>query len=152
MASPDGCGGGGSWIDITADIERCSKHLDVGEMITSKDFNLYDSMTAVEMMDPKMDSGMRPPVVSAEDRIKIHDENVASRVKLDIKELVSHQEDVLRTLFGMVIFEATFLDGCAIGQTVYSCAFVHNSVANIIRKGQFRGEVCPFKQFANFAV
>ncbi|GAB2209257.1 IS6 family transposase [Roseibium sp. ROS1] len=25
-------------------------------------------------------------------------------------------------------------------------------VASMIRKGQFRGEVCPFKQFANFAV
>ncbi|WP_299941840.1 IS6 family transposase [uncultured Nitratireductor sp.] len=25
-------------------------------------------------------------------------------------------------------------------------------VASMIRKGQFRGEVCPFKQFANFAI
>ena len=29
---------------------------------------------------------------------------------------------------------------------------IDKSGANMIRKGQFRGEVCPFKQFANFAV
>jgi len=46
----------------------------------------------------------------------------------------------IRLMFGFKSFEAA------------ASTLAGIEVASMIRKGQFRGEVCPFKQFANFAV
>ena len=43
-------------------------------MYCSPGFSLFDSMSALELMDPKMDSGMigedEPPVIPVEHRLK----------------------------------------------------------------------------------
>ncbi|XP_062369208.1 N-alpha-acetyltransferase 35, NatC auxiliary subunit isoform X2 [Cinclus cinclus] len=47
-----------SWIDITQDFEEACRELKLGELLHDKLFGLFEAMSAIEMMDPKMDAGM----------------------------------------------------------------------------------------------
>lgn len=46
------------WKDITTEFFGCVKELKLGELIHDNMFGLFDAMSAIEMMDPKMDAGM----------------------------------------------------------------------------------------------
>lgn len=46
------------WKEITAEFFGCVKELQLGELIHDNMFGLFDAMSAIEMMDPKMDAGM----------------------------------------------------------------------------------------------
>lgn len=47
-----------TWTDITKEFKHHCSKLDTGELVHDASFTLYDAMSAFEMMDPKMDSGM----------------------------------------------------------------------------------------------
>ena len=44
-------------VDITDKVFKCTAGLPVGKMVTSSSFNLDDAMSAIELMEPKMDPG-----------------------------------------------------------------------------------------------
>lgn len=46
------------WKEITTEFFGCVKELKLGELIHDNMFGLFDAMSAIEMMDPKMDAGM----------------------------------------------------------------------------------------------
>lgn len=46
------------WRDVTGEFFDCVKELQLGELIHDNMFGLFDAMSAIEMMDPKMDAGM----------------------------------------------------------------------------------------------
>jgi hypothetical protein len=48
-------------VDITAKFQQSAKEISSGRLITVQDFRLFDSIGAIEIMDPKMDSGCIPP-------------------------------------------------------------------------------------------
>jgi len=56
------CGGGGSelfsWEDVTQPFLEACQQLQMGELLHDEVFGLFEAMSAIEMMDPKMDSGM----------------------------------------------------------------------------------------------
>jgi hypothetical protein len=45
---------------ITAHFQRSARDISSGRLITVQDFRLFDSIGAIEIMDPKMDSGFVP--------------------------------------------------------------------------------------------
>lgn len=47
-----------NWLDITSDFKQACNELDLGELVHDDLFGLYEAMSAIEMMDPKMDLGM----------------------------------------------------------------------------------------------
>ena len=52
------------WRDLTALVkESAFKELQDGQMMHSDSFQLGDSMSALELMDPKMDAGLVNPAV-----------------------------------------------------------------------------------------
>ena len=63
-----------SWVDITETLRGRAAELKIGEMYNLPGFSLFDSMSALELMDPKMDSGMigerEEPVVPVKYRLK----------------------------------------------------------------------------------
>lgn len=48
----------GTWTDITGEFLDSVKQLDLGELIKCDRFTLLEAMSAIELMDPRMDSGM----------------------------------------------------------------------------------------------
>lgn len=47
-----------SWTDITKEFTEAVKELELGELLHDNLFGLFEAMSAIEMMDPKMDAGM----------------------------------------------------------------------------------------------
>lgn len=54
MDNPHGTG----WKDVTSEFMNCVSKLDLGELLKCDNLTLADSMSAIELMDPKIDSGM----------------------------------------------------------------------------------------------
>lgn len=46
------------WREITDDFFQSVKELDMGELLHFEMFGLFEAMSAIEMMDKKMDIGM----------------------------------------------------------------------------------------------
>lgn len=47
-----------NWVDITEEFREAVKELELGELFHDNLFGLFEAMSAIEMMDPKMDAGM----------------------------------------------------------------------------------------------
>ncbi|CAK9830939.1 N-alpha-acetyltransferase 35, NatC auxiliary subunit [Anthophora retusa] len=47
-----------TWVDITQEFFEAITELELGELLRDELFGLFEAMSAIEMMDPKMDVGM----------------------------------------------------------------------------------------------
>uniref|UniRef100_A0A8C7IQ73 N-alpha-acetyltransferase 35, NatC auxiliary subunit n=1 Tax=Oncorhynchus kisutch TaxID=8019 RepID=A0A8C7IQ73_ONCKI len=110
-----------NWVDITHDFKEACKELNLGELLHDKLFGLFEAMSAIEMMDPKMDAGMignqvNRKVLSFEQAVK--DGSIRVR-DLSLPELIG----IMDTCFCCLI---TWLEGHSLAQTVFTCLYVHN--------------------------
>ena len=48
----------GVWEDVTELFAEAKLEMNLGQLVHDADFNLYSAMSAVELMDKKMDCGM----------------------------------------------------------------------------------------------
>uniref|UniRef100_A0A3P8VUS9 N-alpha-acetyltransferase 35, NatC auxiliary subunit n=1 Tax=Cynoglossus semilaevis TaxID=244447 RepID=A0A3P8VUS9_CYNSE len=108
-------------VDITQEFKGACKELNLGELLHDKLFGLFETMSAIEMMDPKMDAGMignqvNRKVLNFEEAIK---ENVIKVKDLSLPELIG----IIDTCFCCLI---TWLEGHSLAQTVFTCLYVHN--------------------------
>uniref|UniRef100_A0A665VA75 N-alpha-acetyltransferase 35, NatC auxiliary subunit n=1 Tax=Echeneis naucrates TaxID=173247 RepID=A0A665VA75_ECHNA len=110
-----------NWVDITHEFKGACKELNLGELLHDKLFGLFEAMSAIEMMDPKMDAGMignqvNRKVLNFEQAIK----EGAIKVKdLSLPELIG----IIDTCFCCLI---TWLEGHSLAQTVFTCLYIHN--------------------------
>ncbi|XP_029493170.1 N-alpha-acetyltransferase 35, NatC auxiliary subunit isoform X2 [Oncorhynchus nerka] len=110
-----------NWMDITHEFKGACKELNLGELLHDKLFGLFEAMSAIEMMDPKMDAGMignqvNRKVLNFEQAVK----DGAIRVRdLSLPELIG----IMDTCFCCLI---TWLEGHSLAQTVFTCLYVHN--------------------------
>ncbi|XP_067425126.1 N-alpha-acetyltransferase 35, NatC auxiliary subunit isoform X2 [Emydura macquarii macquarii] len=110
-----------SWIDITRDFEEACRELKLGELLHDKLFGLFEAMSAIEMMDPKMDAGMignqvNRKVLNFEQAIK---DGTIKIKDLSLPELIG----IMDTCFCCLI---TWLEGHSLAQTVFTCLYIHN--------------------------
>lgn len=90
----------GEWEDATDFFEHvCSQDLQLGEMIHSPAFNLFDIMSAVEMMDPKMD-----PMFNFKQRVA----SVSERLENGTLPAVLPLAHVLEIMDGLLVAEVRF--------------------------------------------
>uniref|UniRef100_A0A8C5BS44 N-alpha-acetyltransferase 35, NatC auxiliary subunit n=1 Tax=Gadus morhua TaxID=8049 RepID=A0A8C5BS44_GADMO len=84
-------------------------------------FGLFEAMSAIEMMDPKMDAGMignqvNRKVLNFEQAVK---DNAIKVRDLSLPELIG----IIDTCFCCLI---TWLEGHSLAQTVFTCLYVHS--------------------------
>ncbi len=103
------------WIDVTIEFTTAAKELDHGELVHGQLFNLFDAMSAIELMDSQMD-----PTVQWADYIhypRSLEEAVA-------QGLLKHDNHTPQELVGIIdeIFAcvATWLKGHTLAQTVFT--------------------------------
>ncbi|GBF89805.1 hypothetical protein Rsub_02975, partial [Raphidocelis subcapitata] len=96
------------WVGIAPLLAGACDQLDVGEMVQSSAFSLFDAMSAVEVGNPKMDAGARPKV----QRVPLAERPLP--LDLSPQQLLAWMDRLLR-------LEATWHVGGALAQTVYSC-------------------------------
>ncbi|KAK1323353.1 hypothetical protein QJS10_CPA02g00224 [Acorus calamus] len=102
------------WVDVSHLIEAACADLQDGELIHGENFSLFAAMSALEIMDPKMDSGMESVGYrSVEEAIG----DGAAPVNLDVQSTIDVMDHLLAC-------EATWHKGHSLAQTVYSCIYL----------------------------
>jgi hypothetical protein len=94
-------------VNIGPLLAAACEQLEVGEMVQSSTFSLFEAMSAVEVGNPKMDAGARPKV----DKVPLQERPLP--LDLSKAQLVSWMDHLLA-------LEATWHVGGALAQTVYS--------------------------------
>uniref|UniRef100_A0A8W8N8N6 Protein MAK10 homolog n=1 Tax=Magallana gigas TaxID=29159 RepID=A0A8W8N8N6_MAGGI len=109
------------WKDITEEFMSSASALQMGELLHDTNFGLFEAMSAIEMMDPKMDAGMMCNQIQR--KVLTFDsalESGAIKIKdLSIPELIGIMDTSLACL-------VTWLEGHSLAQTVFTNLFLHN--------------------------
>ncbi|TQW00510.1 hypothetical protein V2A60_001589 [Cordyceps javanica] len=99
-------------IDITAKFADAVKTLDPGELVKDGLFTLFESVSALEIMDPKMDSGCVAPGEKFEEEYDVSQKLLPEEALGIIDELICHEISwhlgypLSQTLFTSVYVEA----------------------------------------------
>ncbi|KAI5681918.1 hypothetical protein M9H77_03146 [Catharanthus roseus] len=107
------------WADVSSLLTLACEDLCDGELIHGVNFNLFAAMSALEIMDPKMDSGIVSAYYSVDEAI----ENGAAPIPLSFDKTI----DIQRTIDIMdhvIACEATWHRGHSLAQTVFSCIYL----------------------------
>ncbi|OLY82890.1 N-alpha-acetyltransferase 35, NatC auxiliary subunit [Smittium mucronatum] len=96
------------WIDITSLVKNATNSLPSGQMIRNQNFTLFDSMAALEIMSPKMDTGYVEP--GSKNQI------IPIETQISIDQAIFILDEIL-------IIEAMFYNGVSLPQTLYSCLY-----------------------------
>ena len=115
------------WTDISNDFAKICRQLPVGEVVRDPDFSLFEAMTALELMDPKMDGGMSI-------KNHFHEQQQGNQI-LTLKQLIERNllkfsqftSDELIHLFDQLF--STFhmwLDGHSLALTLFTCVYLHD--------------------------
>ncbi|XP_063902674.1 N-alpha-acetyltransferase 35, NatC auxiliary subunit-like [Zophobas morio] len=105
------------WEDITVEFMEKARCLEIGEVVSCISF--YDAMTALEMMEPKMDMGLH--LISNPDRI-LSIEDALNRNLVKIKEFAP--KEVIGIFDELLRREVSWLSGQSIAQTIYSSLYM----------------------------
>ncbi|KAK8604765.1 hypothetical protein V6N13_082238 [Hibiscus sabdariffa] len=107
------------WADASPLLQAACTGLRDGELIHGDNFNLFAAMSALEIMDPKMDSGIVCTYYSIDEAI----ENGAAPIPISLDSTI----DVQRTIDIMdhlLACEAAWHKGHSLAQTVFSCIYL----------------------------
>nr|XP_053647736.1 N-alpha-acetyltransferase 35, NatC auxiliary subunit-like [Cherax quadricarinatus] len=112
-----------NWINITSEFFHATKDLQLGELLHDDIFGLFEAMSAIEMMDPKMDAGM---MCNRGKKVQNFDQAVkAGALKLNnltMEELVGIMDSMLACL-------VTWLEGHSAAQTILTCLYLHKPLS-----------------------
>ena len=107
------------WVDITELFSEAASHLLPGELVQHWSFSLIDAMSAVELLDPKMDANMHYT------DFKRYPRTVCEAVKRGLLQLDGHTHLQLVGIFDEILVSvATWLQGYTLAQTVFSCVYL----------------------------
>lgn len=87
----------------------CCCCLQVGHLIHGEAFSLFEAMSAVEMGNPKMDSGAQPPIA-------------APQLSLELPTAFT-SEELVRIMDHHLLLEASWFIGNSFMQTLHSCTY-----------------------------
>ncbi|KAL8129609.1 hypothetical protein V2J09_018764 [Rumex salicifolius] len=113
-------GDGSFWSDVSPLLLSACQELGDGELIHGENFNLFAAMSALEIMDPKMDSGIdNGKYFSIDEAI----DSGAAPVPLSLDRTLDTLciNDIVDHLLAC---EATWHKGHSLAQTVYSCLYL----------------------------
>ena len=108
------------WKDITAQFAAASRTLPIGQLVKDENFGLFEAMSAIELMDPKMDAGMLCnkelcQVSSAEEAI----EKGLLPLSIGTEDIIGVSDELLSCI-------CTWLNGHSLAQTVLTCLYLHS--------------------------
>ncbi|XP_031566429.1 N-alpha-acetyltransferase 35, NatC auxiliary subunit-like [Actinia tenebrosa] len=109
-----------NWIDITEAFRESSIELKHGELVHDNMFGLFEAMSAIEIMDPKMDAGM----LCNKTRKVVQFKPAVEAGMIKIKDFTS--DELLGIMDQLMACLVTWLDGHSLVQTVFICLYMHD--------------------------
>ncbi|XP_038078607.1 N-alpha-acetyltransferase 35, NatC auxiliary subunit-like isoform X1 [Patiria miniata] len=110
-----------NWTDITEEFTDAASQLQLGELLHDANFGLFEAMSAIEMMDPKMDAGM---MCNQTERQVMGLEQSIQHRGLKIKDL--SPDELVGIIDNTLACIATWLEGHSLAQTVFTNLYTHN--------------------------
>eukprot|EP01122_Echinamoeba_exundans_P017988 TRINITY_DN9917_c0_g1_i1.p1 TRINITY_DN9917_c0_g1~~TRINITY_DN9917_c0_g1_i1.p1 ORF type:complete len:679 (-),score=120.65 TRINITY_DN9917_c0_g1_i1:1126-3162(-) len=106
------------WVDVSKLFQSAAAGMKVGQLLLHEQSSLQEAMSAVEMLDPKMDTGVGlNDVLSAQEAKKAKKLPVASSL---------NSNNISAIMDKLLTAELLFYDGCSLHQTVLSCYYIHD--------------------------
>lgn len=109
------------WTDITSEFFGACSSLELGELVHDSNFGLFEGMSAIEMMDPKMDAGM----MCNQTKRKVLSLQQSIEAGTVITEGFSNQ-DLIGIMDETFACLATWLEGHSLAQTVFINLYLHD--------------------------
>ncbi|XP_076101280.1 N-alpha-acetyltransferase 35, NatC auxiliary subunit-like isoform X4 [Mytilus galloprovincialis] len=109
------------WRDVTSEFIEAAGELELGELLHDASFGLFEAMSAIEMMDPKMDAGMMCNQIQ---RKVLNFEQAVSADTCKIKELSIPQ--LIGIIDASMACLVTWLEGHSLAQTVFTNLYLHD--------------------------
>lgn len=98
------------------------QELDLGELLHHEMFGLFEAMSAIEMMDKKMDIGM-----DQNEKSPLTFEIAVQTGKLKLENLECDELiGIFDALFACVV---SWLEGHSPAQTIFTCLYLHDTAA-----------------------
>jgi hypothetical protein len=112
------------WSDITALCRDATSELSNEKpMINIEGFSLYDAMSAVELMDPKMDQCYNiKSSIKTEDLLKV-------TFPTEFKESAA-----VKIMKSLIVQETAFLDGASYLESTHQCIFMWNGTWDSLKE------------------
>ena len=113
------------WQDVTPNFLDACHNLDMGELLHDDMFGLFEAMSAIEMMDPKMDAGM---LCNRANCVPVTWEDAVERGDVDVMGLAGELEPRDITIIVDQTFSClvTWLEGHSLAQTVMTNLYLHH--------------------------
>ncbi|GAB4823291.1 hypothetical protein N2152v2_010337 [Parachlorella kessleri] len=147
---------GVEYLDVQPYLERVCESMSVGELLHDESFSLFDSMSAIEIGDPKMDLGARrhQDVGTPEELI------AAGHAPIDLSA-----PQLLNLMDQLMVQEAAWHDGGMLPQTVFTSLYMLQtdrlaghpvlhafclalrSACTVVRDLVINGQVCEDEDF-----
>ncbi|KAI5401384.1 hypothetical protein KIW84_066020 [Lathyrus oleraceus] len=108
-----------AWADVSPLLHAACQDIQEGDLIHGDNFNLYVVMSALEIMDPKMDSGMDSTYYSLDEAI----ENGVAPVPISVDKTTDVQ-CIIGIMDHLLACEAKWHKGHSLTQTIYSCLYL----------------------------
>ena len=113
MAESDTGDAGPSWLNLDPFLTRLSEGLRPGQLVHGPHFSLFDSMSAVEIGNPRMDPGVHVGRQQQSGK----DLDSAAPLKLT-------NEQVLKVADQLMAQEMSWHGGNTLAQTVFTCLYL----------------------------
>ena len=107
------------WVDITEEFSSLASQLSLGELVQMPNFRLLDAMTAVELMDTKMDANYQ--------WFKPNHQPVCLNALIQTGQLkvTGHSMSEIIGIYDEILCQITsWLGGNTLAQTVYTCFYL----------------------------
>ncbi|CAG7837363.1 unnamed protein product [Allacma fusca] len=108
-------------IDITREFLSAVTVLELGELLHDPSFGLFEAMSAIEMMDPKMDAGM---ICNKGKRVILNFEQSVQAGELKLEGLTD--PELIGIMDTTICCLVTWLEGHSLAQTVFTNLYLHS--------------------------
>nr|XP_040228403.2 N-alpha-acetyltransferase 35, NatC auxiliary subunit [Anopheles coluzzii] len=107
------------WNEITAQFFDCVKDLKLGELVHDSTFGLLEAMSAIEMMDPKMDAGMS----CNREATPLTFDTAVETGQIKLNNLLAKESiGIIDAVYSCTV---SWLEGHSMAQTVLTCLYLH---------------------------
>ncbi|PNF30562.1 N-alpha-acetyltransferase 35, NatC auxiliary subunit [Cryptotermes secundus] len=109
-----------NWIDVTDEFFKAVKGLELGELLHDELFGLFEAMSAIEMMDPKMDAGM---LCNRGNKAALSFDQAVEVGALKLQDLSLPEEiGIIDSTLSCLV---SWLEGHSLAQTVFTNLYLH---------------------------
>ncbi|GLH12633.1 N-alpha-acetyltransferase 35, NatC auxiliary subunit homolog [Gryllus bimaculatus] len=128
-----------NWVDVTTEFFEAVKGLELGELLHDDLFGLFEAMSAIEMMDPKMDAGM---LCNRGSKSALTFDQAVQTGALKLQDItLPEQIGIIDSTLACLV---SWLEGHSLAQTVFTNLYLHKP--HLIEERAIKAfSICIFK-------